>query len=99
MVGIELGAREEEATRAHVAPRVTKALMAGRSLCAIAVPTGVAAQMWRTAVLPQALYGCEIRCVTSAQLEPVRQQGRTALQLSTSQLCLRSLGPQTLHKL
>ena len=76
MVGVELGSNERVATQRHLEPRLAKALLAGKRLASIDVPTAVAAQLWRTTVLPQALYGCEVRRITSGQLRPLCIQGR-----------------------
>ena len=76
MVGVELGSQEREVTAAHVKPRLAKALLAGRRLAGIPVPTAVAAQMWRMAILPQALYGCEVRSITKGELQSLCLQGR-----------------------
>jgi hypothetical protein len=79
MVGVELGCSDSVATTVHLAARVPKALLSGRRLAALGVPASVATQMWRTAVLPHALYGCEVRGVTNIQLMPLWAQGKTTL--------------------
>ena len=79
VVGIELGAKERVASLAHFAPRLQKALHSGKRLLSLEVPAGVAAQMWRTTVLAQALYGCEIREVSHAQLRPLCAQGKSGI--------------------
>ena len=77
IVGIELGAPERLATNAHYTPRIKKALLAGRRLADLGIPAAVTAQMWRTAVLPQALYGCELREIPyTSLLKPLCQQGK-----------------------
>ena len=49
IVGVELGANERVYTDAHVAQWIPKALLGGRRLAGLDVPTAVAAQLWRTA--------------------------------------------------
>ena len=39
---------------------MVKALLGGRRLAGLDVPTAVASHLWRAAILPRALYGCEI---------------------------------------
>ena len=79
MVGIELSASEQVATTAHLASRLPKAQLAARRLAALSVPAPVAGQLWRTVVLPQLLYGCELRHLTTAHVMPVWAQGKTTL--------------------
>ena len=79
MVGIELGDNEELATSVHLDARLPEALVAGRRLAGLSLPTAIAAQMWRTAILPKALYGCEIRLVSHGQLLPLWALGKTTI--------------------
>ncbi len=79
MVGIELGNSEKAATVAHLEARLPSALQASRRLAGLSLPAAVAVQMWRTAVLPQALYGCEVRNVTMTQLMPVWVTGKKTI--------------------
>ena len=79
MVGIELGAKEQVATVAHLSSRLPKARLSARRLAALSVPAPVATQLWSTVVLPQVLYGCEVRLVTNAHLLPLWCQGKTTL--------------------
>ena len=76
IVGVELGAQERVATSSHVAQRIPKALLSGQRLAGLAVPAPLAAHLWRTAILPQALYGSEIRRVTPRHIWPLVVQGR-----------------------
>ena len=76
VVGIELGANERAATDAQFSSRLQKALLTGKRLFGLDVPAAVAAHMWRTTVLAQGLYGCEIRNVTHNQLRPLCVQGK-----------------------
>ena len=76
VVGVELGATERVATAVHFAQRLSKALLSGRRLTGLDVPAPLAAHLWRTAVLPQALYGCELRRLTPSQLCPLAVQCR-----------------------
>ena len=79
VVGIELGMAETSTTKKHAEPRIAKALLAGKRLAALPVPAAVAAQMWRSTVLAQALYGCEVRHLSDTLLRPLRAQGRLML--------------------
>ena len=77
IVGIELGLDDGPVSAAHALPRVASALLAGRRLSRLAVPAGLAARLWRTAVLPQALYGCELRTIPRRALQGLAAQGRS----------------------
>jgi hypothetical protein len=79
MVGIELGASEQVATTVHLASRLPKAQLSARRLAALSVPLPVANQLWSSVVLPQLLYGCEIRNLTFPHVLPVWAQGKTTL--------------------
>ena len=71
VVGIELGAKERVASVVYFAPCLQKALHSEMRLLSLEVPADVAAQMWLTTVLDQALYGCEILEMSHAQLRPL----------------------------
>ena len=60
MVGVVLGTREQLATVAHMRPRLDKALTTTRHLRLLELPASCASLLWRTAVLPQALYASEV---------------------------------------
>jgi hypothetical protein len=79
MVGIVLGANEQLATRVHLLPRLEKALLTTRRLRMLALPAAVCAQLWETAVLPQAVYGCEVRDVRPSQLAALASAGMAAV--------------------
>ena len=93
VVGIELGDHERTATTAHVASRLAKALQTGRRPASLNVPAAVSSSMWRTTVLPQGLYGSEIRHVTPAQLRPLCMQGKN---LVTQKLNITLAAPEVL---
>ena len=76
MVGVVLGLQEAVVTKEHLAKRVPKAEATAHRLHALALPASITALLWRTTVLPQALYGCEVRNVTAAQLGPLTALGR-----------------------
>jgi len=76
IVGIELGSSDKTTTSIHATPRMEKAMLSGKRLASLPVPTAVAAQIWRSLVLPQALYGCELRRYPLSQLTPLLRQGR-----------------------
>ena len=80
IVGVVLGAHEGQATQAHLEPRLSKALTTARRLRYMEMPASVCSLLWKVAVLPQALYGCEIRDVRSTHLEKLVQAGRNAVQ-------------------
>ena len=79
MVGVVIGADEVEATKLHVAKRMPKAMVAAQRLQALEVPAALAAHLWRMAVLPQVTYGCEVRNITTAQLNPLTTLGKALL--------------------
>ena len=80
IVGIILGSSERLATAAHFVPRLANALTTTRRLRMLALPASISALLWRVAVLPQALYGCEIRSVSPDQLVPLTRAGQAAIQ-------------------
>ena len=79
IVGVVLGSHEVQATQVHLAPRMEKATATARRLQQLPLPASLIALLWRTAVLPQALYGCEIRNVCPKQLVGLSSLGRTSL--------------------
>ena len=74
-----LGQHEAVATAAHVAPRLEKAIATAQRLQALDIPAAICSLLWRTTVLPQALYGCEVRHVRPSQLAPLLSLGKTLL--------------------
>ena len=76
-VGVELGLPEPAASRAHFGPRVSKAVAAANRLRSLPLPAAVCCTLWRTAVLPQAVYGCHIRHVLPADLVPLASAGKS----------------------
>ena len=52
VVGVELGSVERISTSGHIAQRVYKALLSGRRLAGLVVPTPLAAHLWRSTILP-----------------------------------------------
>ena len=79
MVGVVFGANDRLATQAHFGPRLEKALHTVRRLRALTLPASITALLWRTTVLPQALYGCEVRNITPQQLTPLSRAGQAAV--------------------
>jgi hypothetical protein len=79
VVGIVVGLPEAAATALHLEKRLPKAMATARRLQSLDVPAAVAAQLWRSTVLPQVLYGCEVRNVTAAQLAPLTTLGKSLL--------------------
>ena len=74
-----LGQHEAVATAAHVAPRLEKAIATAQRLQALDIPAAICSLLWRTTVLPKALYGCEVRHVRPSQLAPLLSLGKTLL--------------------
>ena len=78
-VGVEVGLPEPEASRVHLGPRVTKALATVQRLRALQLPSSLCSLLWRTTVLPQALYGCEVRDLRQKDLNSLAQAGKAAI--------------------
>ena len=76
MVGVVLASCESTATRQHLAPRLEKALATAHRLRCLPLPVPITALLWRSAVLAQALYGCEVRDIRPALLAPLMAAGR-----------------------
>ena len=87
IVGVVLGASDIVATPLHFNPRLSTALSVTQRLRALRLPTSICSLLWRTAVLPKALYGCEVRDVRPSLLSRLTAAGR-ALALDTSPLHL-----------
>jgi hypothetical protein len=79
MVGIALGSNEALATAVKLEARLPSALVAGRRLAGLSLPVAIASQMWRTAILPRELYGCEIRAIAPTQVLPLWALGKTTV--------------------
>ena len=79
MVGVVLGTSELIATKEHFAPRLERALATTRRLRMLDLPAALCGLMWKMAVLPQALYGCEVRDVRPSQLVPLTSAGQAAV--------------------
>ena len=79
IVGVVLGTNDRLATSAHAEPRLAKALITTRRLRQLSLPAALTALLWRTAVLPQALYGCELRNITPDHLTPLSRAGQAAV--------------------
>jgi hypothetical protein len=78
-VGVELGLHEREVTEAHFAPRLAKALATTQRLRTLDLPASFCSLLWRSTVLPQALYGCELRDVRAGRLAALSQAGKAAV--------------------
>lgn len=78
-VGVELGLPDRDAELAHWRPRLDKALATGRRLRGLSLPSSLCASLWRTTVLPQALYGCQVRHIRPALLGPLVAAGKAAV--------------------
>ena len=78
IVGVVLGQNEQMATKLHLQPRLERALCTTRRLRALDLPAGICGMLWKTAILPQALYGCEVRDVRPAQLHALVAMGKAS---------------------
>ena len=76
MVGVVLASSDVTATRQHLLPRLEKAVATAQRLRSLPLPAAITAQLWRTTVLPQALYCCEVRDVRRTTLAPLTAAGR-----------------------
>ena len=79
IVGVVLGSSDAVATPLHFTPRVTNALSVTQRLRALSLPTSICSLLWRTAVLPKALYGCEVRDVRPSHLSRLTAAGRALI--------------------
>ena len=79
MVGVVLGAHDATATPLHFAPRLERALQTTQRLRALALPASICSLLWRTTILPQALYGCEIRNIRPSHLTALTAAGRAVV--------------------
>ena len=79
IVGVELGLDDSLVSAVHAQPRIDQALLAGKRLTRLDLPAGLAASLWRPVVVPQALYGCEVRTLPKHALHAVAIQGRLIL--------------------
>ena len=75
-VGVVLGLSELRATEEHFTPRLLRALATAQRLRALDLPSSVSSLLWQTAVLPQALYGCEVRDLRPPKLVPLASAGK-----------------------
>ena len=78
-VGVVLGLPEPLASQAHLGPRLAKALATTQRLRALQLPASLCGLLWRSTVLPQALYGCQIRDLRPQALAPLAQAGQAAV--------------------
>ena len=79
-VGIVLGLLEPAAAKAHLRPRLAKALVTAQRLRSLQLPASLCSLLWRTTVLPQALYGCQLRDIPPPELDPLAKAGKALLQ-------------------
>ena len=70
-VGVELGLPDRE-MKTHWEPRMNKAMAMAQRLRCLPRPASLCAVLWRCAVLPQALYGCEIRQLPVTMMRPLQ---------------------------
>ena len=79
VVGVVLAESDLVATPIHFQPRLAKALATTQRLRSLPLPAAICNFLWRTAVLPQALYGAELRDVRPAHLAPLTAAGRAVV--------------------
>jgi hypothetical protein len=79
MVGVELGLNEKLCSQLQFTGRFIKARQTAERLRSLKVPASIAAQMWHMTVLPQALYGCEIRIVPAVSLDSLAKVGKAVV--------------------
>ena len=79
MVGVVLGHNEALATRQHLAPRMAKAVTTAERLRALDVPASICSLLWRTTVLPQLVYVCEVRDIRPSQVATLSSLGKALL--------------------
>ena len=60
VVGVYLGVNERAATKEQLAHRLPKAMATVQRLRALNIPASLASLLWKSTVLPQAVYGCEV---------------------------------------
>ena len=80
IVGVQLGADTRLAASLHFERRLQTALEVTARLRALALPASLAALLWRTTVLPRALYGCEFHVVPVSVLRDLQRDGLAMLQ-------------------
>ena len=78
-VGIEVGLPDPQGSDAQFAPRLAKALSTTQRLKTLPLPSSICSLLWRTTVLPQALYGCEVRDIRPKELVPLASAGKAAI--------------------
>ena len=79
VVGVVLGEGEGMLVKEHFTPRLQAAAAVVQRLRTLDLPASVCCLLWRTDVLPKALYGCEVRDVTPKDLVPLSSAGKAAI--------------------
>ena len=79
VVGVVLGEGEGQLSEDHFAPRLRVAAAVVQRLRLLDLPASVCCLLWRTDVLPKALYGCEVRDVAPKRLVPLSSAGKAAI--------------------
>ena len=77
IVGVVLGSDEKSASEQHFNPRLAKASSTAQRLRLLDLPASLCSLLWRTTVLPQALYGCELRVPPKSQLSSLTSAGKS----------------------
>ncbi len=61
------------------------------------LPASNCSLLWRVTVLPQVLYGCEVRNIRPRQLVPLASAGKAAIQAKTPLELNLWRAPEVLH--
>lgn len=83
IAGVTFAKTEQLSETLHFGKRFEKAKQTTERLSALKLPVPIKARLWRTVVLTQALYGCEIRDPPKEMLEGLAVKGRIALRSSS----------------
>ncbi len=89
MVGVVFRGNDRLATETHLSPQMQAAMATTRRLRALDV---LCALLWCTVVLPQCLYGCEVRNLTPRNSLPSRGPDKLLL-LPRPPICQMYSGP------
>ena len=79
IVGVTLGEDAVVASQMHFTPRLKAAMQTLQRLRTLDAPSAVCSLLWRTDVLPRALYGCEVCDSSVEKLVPLSSGGKAAL--------------------
>ena len=83
VVGVILGSNPMVSANEHVAKRVRKAEETAQRLRCLQLPAGICGLLWRSVVLPQALYGCEVVDYRPSHLRRLVAQGKAIVSMKS----------------